>query len=146
MNLVLEFIATLSAGLFCGAAFYIYLVEHPARMSCGTALAVTEFAPSYKRATIMQVSLAVISFLSSLIAWFMHSSIYWLVGGILIITVIPFTVIGILPTNKRLLDPSLDKDSEYARQLLNRWGSLHAVRSLLSLVSLIIFLYALIWA
>ena len=37
MNLILEFIATLSEGLFCGAAFYINLVEHPARMSCGTA-------------------------------------------------------------------------------------------------------------
>ena len=145
MNLVLEFIATLSAGLFCGAAIYINLVEHPARISCGTVLAVTEFAPSYKRATVMQVLLAVISFLSSLISWLMHSNIYWLIGGILIIIVIPFTVIFILPTNKKLLDSSLDKDSEYAKQLLNRWGSLHAVRSILSLVSLIIFLYALIW-
>ena len=145
MNLVLEFIATLSAGLFCGAAIYVNLVEHPARMSCGTPLAVTEFAPSYKRATVMQVLLAVISFLSSLIAWLMHSNIYWLIGGILIVVVIPFTVIFILPTNKKLLDSSLDKDSEYAKQLLNRWGRLHAVRSILSLVSLSIFLYALIW-
>lgn len=145
MNLTLEFIATLSAGIFCGAAIYINLVEHPARMSCGTVLAVTEFAPSYKRATAMQVLLAVISFLSSLIAWFMNSNIYWLIGGILIVVVIPFTVIAILPTNNKLLDSSLDKSSEYAKQLLNRWGRLHAVRSILSLASLIIFLYALIW-
>lgn len=145
MNLTLEFIATLSAGIFCGAAIYINLVEHPARMSCGTVLAVTEFAQSYKRATVMQVLLAAISFLSSLIAWFMHSNIYWLIGGILIVVVIPFTVIAILPTNNKLLDTSLDKSSEYAKQLLNRWGRLHAVRSILSLASLIIFLYALIW-
>jgi Domain of unknown function (DUF1772) len=145
MNLILELIATLSTSLFCGAAIYINLVEHPARMSCGTALAVIEFAPSYKRATIMQVSLAAASFFSSLGAWLMNSGIYWLIGGIFIIIVIPFTVIVILPTNKKLLDPSLDRNSEYARQLLNGWGWLHAVRSVLSLISLLIFLYALTW-
>lgn len=119
MNLILE---TLSAGLFCGAAIYINLVEHPARISCGTALAVTEFAPSYKRATLIQVSLASVSFFSSLAVWLMGTGIYWLIGGIFIVIVIPFTVIVILPTNKKLLDSSLDKNSEYARQLLNRWG------------------------
>src|SRR5262245_10411248 len=34
-------------------------VEHPARMSCGPELALREFAPSYQRATIMQVPVAV---------------------------------------------------------------------------------------
>lgn len=48
--LVLVF-ATLCAGLFCGAALSINLVEHSARMSCGPDLAVREFAPSYRRAT-----------------------------------------------------------------------------------------------
>ncbi len=130
MNLIFEFIATLSASLFAGAAIYINLVEHPARLSCGTALAVTEFAPSYKRAAVMQASSAAVSFFSSLAAWLMDSGIYWLIGGIFIVMVIPFTVIVIFPTNKKLLDSSLDKNSEYARQLLNRWGRLHAVRSL----------------
>jgi hypothetical protein len=34
----------------------------------------------------------------------------------------PFPLIVILPTNKRLLDPSLDKDSELAEQILQRWA------------------------
>ena len=145
MELTFEFIAVLSASLFTGASIYINLVEHPARMSCGTALAVTEFAPSYKRATIMQVLLALISFLNALAVWVIDSGIYWLIGGILIVLVIPFTVIAILPTNKQLLAPSLDKNSEKAYQLMVRWGKLHAVRSVLSLTSVIIFLYSLIW-
>ena len=61
----LEMISTLSAGLFAGAAIYINLVEHPARMECGTVLAVTEFAPSYHRATYMQAGLAAVGFLSA---------------------------------------------------------------------------------
>jgi len=56
--MLLETIATLSAGLFAGAAIYINLVEHPARMECGNELAIREFAPSYHRATVVQVSLA----------------------------------------------------------------------------------------
>ncbi|MDQ4142067.1 MAG: DUF1772 domain-containing protein [Bacteroidota bacterium] len=145
MESTFEFIAILSASLFTGASIYINLVEHPARMSCGTALAVTEFAPSYKRATIMQVLLALIAFLSALAAWVLEAGIYWLFGGILIVLVIPFTAIAILPTNKQLLDPSLDKNSEKAYRLLNHWGKLHAVRSVLSLSAVIIFLYSLIW-
>ncbi len=50
-------LATLASSLFTGAAIYINLVEHPARMEAGTQLALTEFAPSYRRATVMQVAL-----------------------------------------------------------------------------------------
>jgi hypothetical protein len=39
-------VAALAAGLFAGAAIYVSAVEHPARLSCGTELAVREFAPS----------------------------------------------------------------------------------------------------
>jgi hypothetical protein len=44
---LLEIIAALAAGLFSGAAVYISLVEHPARVDCGPAVAVREFRPSY---------------------------------------------------------------------------------------------------
>lgn len=145
MKEVLEFTAALAAGLFTGAALYINWVEHPARMSCGTALAVREFAPSYKRATVMQVSLAVLSFLSALAAFLLGSHILWLFGGIAILAVIPFTVMAIFPVNRRLLDPTLDKHSQEAGELLHRWGRLHAVRSGLSLVSFLLFLYVLVW-
>jgi hypothetical protein len=63
----LETIAVLACTLFTGASVYINLVEHPARMSCGTAIAAKQWAPSYKRATVMQVSLAVMAALAGLI-------------------------------------------------------------------------------
>ncbi|MGH9554368.1 MAG: DUF1772 domain-containing protein [Terriglobales bacterium] len=134
--------ATLATGLFAGAALYINLVEHPARMSCGTVLAVTQFAPSYKRGAVMQVSLALLAFLSAIAAWWMDAGRGWLIGGLLIVAVIPFTLLVILPTNKKLLDPALDKDSNEAQRLLVRWGRLHAVRTGLSLGALVVFLLA----
>jgi hypothetical protein len=44
---------------------------------------------------------------------------------------VPFTLLVILPTNRRLLAPTLDPDSLEAAALLRRWGQLHAVRTVL---------------
>jgi uncharacterized membrane protein len=67
----------------------------------------------------------------------------WLTAGVLLGAVIPFTLVVIFPTNKRLLDPSLDAGSQAAIELLTRWGRLHAVRSALSLTALVVMLLAL---
>ena len=139
-----ELIATLSSGLFTGASIYINLVEHPARMQTGIRPALAEFAPSYHRATVTQVSLAVAGFLSALIAWRSRSDVRWLIGGGLLVAVIPFTALVILPTNKKLLDPATANDLDLAEKLLTRWGRLHAVRSVLSLASLLRFLLLLV--
>lgn len=141
--MLLEILSTLSAGLFAGAAIYINLVEHPARMECGTGLAVTEFAPSYRRAAVMQGILAATGFLTSVAAWLMGSSFWWLIGGIILLAVIPFTLLVVFPTNKQLLDSSLDKNSQLASKLLARWGRLHAVRSVLGSISFLIFIFLL---
>jgi uncharacterized membrane protein len=138
-----ELLATLSSGLFAGASIYINMVEHPARMEAGTNLALTEFAPSYHRATVTQVSLASAGFLSALVAWRVRSDTGWLIGGGLLVSVIPFTAVAILPTNKKLLDPATANDLDLAEKLLTRWGKLHAVRSVLSLASLLTFLFLL---
>ncbi len=50
MRQIAEFVSVLSCALFTGAAVYINLVGHPARMQCGVELAATEFAPSYVEA------------------------------------------------------------------------------------------------
>ena len=141
MRQIAEFIAVLACALFTGAAVYITFVEHPARMQCGVELAATEFAPSYRRATVMQASCAGLGVLSSLAAWLAGASFWWLVAGVLLGSVIPFTLIVILPTNKPLLNPTLDKRSIESERLLARWGRLHAVRSLLSGIALLLFLY-----
>ena len=136
----MQFIATLSCALFAGAAVYINVVEHPARMSCGTQAALTEWAPSYRRATWMQAPLALIGFASAVIAWLAGASAAWLIGGVLLGLVVPITLVVIMPTNKRLLSAGLDRQSEEARQLLNRWNALHGIRTALSIAALLLFL------
>jgi Anthrone oxygenase len=138
--------ATLASSLFAGAAIYINFVEHPARMACGTELAARQWAPSYKLATIMQVSLVVVATLAGFAQWLGGGGTSWLVGALLIVSVIPFTLVAILPTNRKLLEPGRDNSSEETRRLLEVWGRLHAVRSVLSLVATLVYLHALVWS
>lgn len=134
-------LSTVCAGIFCGAAVYINFVEHPARMACGTEIAVREFAPSYRRATIMQASLAVSGTILGLIAaWRLHDG-WAALGALALGGVVPFTLIVIFPTNKRLLDPALDATSQQAAELLRHWNQLHAMRSALSAVALGLLLW-----
>src|SRR5262245_28849649 len=136
----LQFLAVLCCTLFAGAAIYINLVEHPARMGCDTKTAATVWAPSYARATVMQASLAIIGFLSGVITWLLGVGGMWLVGAFLLGSVVPFTFIGIMPTNHALLVPGRDLSSAETRALLEKWGRLHAVRSVLSLLASILYL------
>jgi len=57
----------------------------------------------------------------------------WAVGGVIVGTAIPFTLIAIRPTNRRLLGAEVV--GEHARHLLVRWGRLHSVRSLLGVLA-----------
>src|SRR5919199_1739273 len=129
---VLQAVAVICCGIFAGAAIYINLVEHPARMEGGAAPALAEWAPSYRRATRMQAPLAVIGCLAALGAWLAGAGLGWLAGGLLLGSVVPFTFLAIMPTNRALLAPDVGRDLPRAALLLGRWNRLHAVRSVLS--------------
>jgi|SRR5690348_2243110 len=141
---MLALLATVCAGLFSGAAIYVNLVEHPARLSCGTELAVREFGPSYRRGTVMQATLALAGCALGVAAWTRSGDRAVLIAAVLLGAVVPFTLLVILPTNNKLLDPGLDARSAAAAALLLRWGRLHAVRSVLSLVAVVLLLAGLV--
>src|ERR1700736_2114674 len=111
MRQIAEFVAVLSCPLFTGAAVYITFIEHPARMQCGVEIAAAEFAPSYRRATVLQATSAAGGLISSIAVWRAGATFWWLVAGVLLGSVIPFTLLVILPTNKVLLSPKLDRRS-----------------------------------
>jgi uncharacterized membrane protein len=141
-----QLLATLCCTWFAGAAVYINLVEHPARMGCDTKTAATVWAPSYERATLMQASLAIVSLLAGTVAWVLGGGAVWLVGALLIGAVVPFTFVAIMPTNHRLQAPGRDLASAETRALLERWGRLHAVRSVLGVVASVAYVLGLVAA
>ncbi len=67
--------------------------------------------------------------MAALGGWLLTNSMIELAGGLLLGALVPYTLVVIFPTNKRLLDARLDPGSPEAAELLHRWGRLHAVRS-----------------
>ncbi len=138
--MILAALAVFCTGLFAGAALYVTAVEHPARLSCGSALALREFAPSYHRGARLQASLAVLGLLLAIGGWYRTGHTPLLVGGLMLGSVVPFTLLVIFPTNHRLLDSALAPESPEADALLRRWGHLHAVRTVLGILAFAILL------
>src|SRR3990170_8426464 len=89
--------ATLACAVFAGAALYITLAEHPARLACGTGAAVAHFRQSYPRAARMQAPLAVVGGVLALVAWLTGEPIGWLVTGGLLASGGSFTLIVLFP-------------------------------------------------
>jgi uncharacterized membrane protein len=144
MLAIAQFVAAFATSVFAGAAIYINLVEHPARMGCPTNVAAMVWAPSYERATLMQAPLAIVGSIFGVLAWWLGAGTAWLVASGLIFVVVPFTLVVIMATNKQLLAPGRDLASSETRSLLVKWGRLHAVRSALSLAASAIMLWQLV--
>jgi hypothetical protein len=133
--MALELLALVCTTLFAGASLYASVVEHSARLGCGTAVALTEWRPSYKRAAVMQVTLGVVALLAAIGAYPMGRGLPVLLGALLLATVVPFTLVVIMPTNKELLNPTRGADTPDTATLLEHWGRLHAVRTVVSLLA-----------
>jgi Domain of unknown function (DUF1772) len=141
MLMLLKFVATFAAALFAGAGLYINVAEHPARMTLDTHYAAAQWATSYRRATWMQAPLALLSLVAGVASWWVGAGLGWAIAALLIGAVIPFTFIGIMPTNNALLAPGRDLGSTETRTLLEHWAKLHKVRTALSLAATILYLY-----
>jgi uncharacterized membrane protein len=131
-------LALILAALFAGAALYINVAEHPARMKLDPAHAVAQWSPSYDRGYLMQATLAVLAGLAGLVAWWQLGGTLWLVGSLLMLANWPWTLVIIMPVNKRLKAGAGNETVA----LLNRWARLHAVRTLLSFAAVACFAIA----
>jgi anthrone oxygenase-like protein len=91
----------------------------------------------------LQGSLAVAGSVLAFVSAWLSRDPAWIVGGVLLCAVVPFTLLVIFPTNKKLQNKDLDVNSAEAERLLRLWNKLHAVRSTLSLLAFGVFLFAL---
>ena len=133
-------LALATAAIFAGAAAYVGWSEQPARLALDDDALLREWKLSYARGTQMQASLAVISGLLGLAAFHVDQQPLAALGGILMLANWPYTFLAIMPTN-RLLGAMADGRAG-ARALIERWGRLHAARTLLGFAALCAFLVA----
>ena len=136
--------ALVLATLFAGAALYITLVEHPARLRLSDASLLAQWQPSYKRALPLQAGLAITGGVAGLVAWYVSNDWRWLAGSLVLLANWPFTLLVIMPVNKRLQALQPREAGAESRQMLIRWGNLHNVRSVLGTLAMLLFTWALI--
>ena len=127
--------ALVTAAAFAGAAIYVNIAEQPARFALDDKAMLAEWKPSYARGFAMQASLALAGFLVFWIAWDWR----WLLGALLIFANWPYTLLVILPVNKRLEATAPDHANAETRALIVRWGALHAGRSALGAAATLVY-------
>ena len=135
-------LALLSAAVFAGAAFYISAVEHPARRGLDDRGHLTEWKPAYKRGTAMQAPLAIVGLILGLAAWWQTGHLGWVLGGLLMIANWPVTFFAIMPTNNKLMTIEPAMAGPESRAMIEKWGSLHQVRTALGIAASLAFLWA----
>jgi hypothetical protein len=141
--MLIAHLALAATAAFAGAAIYVNLVEQPARLGLDNRALLAEWKPSYARGAMMQASLALVAGILGLITWWMTGDWRWIVGALLILAPWPYTLLVIAPTNNALKATSIESADAATRALLEKWGRLHAVRSLLGAAAMLAYLWAL---
>lgn len=138
--MLIGLLALIVAAVFTGAALYVTVAEHPARLTLDDRALLTQWKPSYKRGFAMQAPLALAGCLLGLIAWWQTGFLAFLVGALLIVANWPWTLLGVMPTNNILMATDGANANAQTRELIVKWGGLHAVRSVLGALATVAFL------
>jgi hypothetical protein len=136
-------LALIAASCFTGAAFYVNFAEQPARLSLDDRSLLAEWKPAYKRGYAMQATLAIVGFLLGVLSWWLTGRLAFTAGAVLMLANWPWTMFGIMPTNKVLMATELPDAGAHTRALLVKWNNLHAVRTGLGGLAVVAFLLAL---
>jgi len=137
-------LALVTAATFVGGTVYINVAEQPARLLLDNKALLAEWKPSYVRGFAMLASLALASALFGLLAFYLSRDWRWLAGALLIFANWPYTLLVILPVNKRLEATASDAANPDTRSLIETWGRLHAGRSALGIVATLVYLWAVV--
>lgn len=142
MTFALELLALISASIYAGSTYYVGMVEQPSRLERRGALDVGQWqrandrTPRYAASALVGAGAAVLLAPQVAVGW------PWILGALLLLAVLPWTLLMMLPIQRRLTDRGWRSEKPETLILIERWGRFHLARLALGLGALGLFLWA----
>lgn len=121
---------------FMGAQFGIALtatvIVHPILVMAKKVTAIEVFKPFFDKTHIWVLVLSIIVTLLALAYSIMTGQWWWFGISMLMHLNGPYTILFMMPLNRRLMDENVDPLSEQTASDIQKWGGLHLVRTILN--------------
>jgi len=121
---------------FMGAQFGIALtatvIVHPILVMAKKVTAIEVFKPFFDKTHIWVLVLSIIVTLLALAYSLMTGHWWWFGISMLMHLNGPYTILFMMPLNRRLMDENVDPLSEQTASDIRKWGGLHLVRTILN--------------
>jgi uncharacterized membrane protein len=135
---IMQLLAVIIAGIITGGAWAYTLEIHPALMKARPSSSLDVFSPMFHHANKMQPLLGTVVAIVTLIVSFMTGNWYWFVTALIMQIIGPYTIIVLMPLNRRLMAEDADPNSPALLEDLRRWGGLHLVRTLINTLGFVL--------
>jgi len=137
---LVSWLALAATAAFTGAAIYVNVAEHPARMRLAPEHALAQWQPAYTYGARMQASLALVATALSVLAGWLSGEWRWYLAAAFILAPWPYTLAVMMPVNKRLGAIAPEHADASTMSLLRRWNRLHVGRSALGAAAVLCML------
>ena len=143
--------STVTTGIMAASALYINLVEHPARMQIDDVKSLhRQWKAGFDRAKLLMVGVSLIPICGGIAAYAINHSRGkpWLIGGGMLALNVPYTLLVIMP---RSIQPISDcnvverKDPVVVKDTVDKWNTLHTVRTVVDLAAFAWCVYNLVY-
>jgi len=134
MLYLLQIASLVLAGIIAGGAWAYTLEIHPALLKAPPRSSLDIFLPMFKHANRVQPLLGGTLGIITLVVSILSGNWYWLMAGLVMQLIGPYTIFGMMPLNRRLMAPDADPNSPALVADLKHWGKLHFVRTLINSV------------
>lgn len=142
---LLALVAVVTAGVIAGGAWAYTLEIHPAMLKISPKASLEIFTPMFKHANTVQPLMGGVVAVSALAISWLSGNWFWFAGAVVMQLVGPYTIFGMMPLNRRLMDADLENISAETLCDLKKWGLLHMARTLMNTAVFVFFCGLLVW-
>ncbi|NQZ29987.1 MAG: DUF1772 domain-containing protein [Oceanospirillaceae bacterium] len=135
------FLIIVGMGAIFGVALTASIVVHPILLAVSKPTAIEVFKPFFDKTHIIVIVLSMLVSGIALVASFLSGHWSWFIISLLMHLNGPYTLIFMMPLNRRLMAEDVDPHSEQTSNDLIKWGKLHAVRTVVNGLIFLIFIY-----